>query len=377
MQYSWAMSDPHEIWRFGRWIGRHESGAARLGWSDGELILRIHKGRIRFVEGIDPGELSRRLSCHPMGHRDLLEEARALASDGQISETYAMGAAKELIQKNLRSWLLDPARDLEIVEGEPDDVEGATISITHTLVELVLSDTSGETAAVILSDNNVILSRSSGFIDLYAPLRLSEEADLIVSKITGERTAWEVAESSVHGKGETLRLLAGLVVTGILEPEEPLLVADDVDLLPADDATDKPRRRIPITWIVAAAAGLIIILGIIAMTMGRSADSVEPSSVEGLAGAGWALVVDMGCEPTDLQRVLKKAQQHPKDLRPVAAEAGQGEPCWRLVWGRFSSRESAEAAVGKIPSELLRQGFDPHPVELTGEEAGPPTSSGH
>ena len=118
------MSDPLEIWQFGQWIGRREGGAARLAWADGELILRIHQGRIRFVEGIDSTELSRRLSCQPVGKRDLLEEARMLARDGQIAETYAMGAAKELIQKSLRAWLLDANRELEIVEGEPDDVVG-------------------------------------------------------------------------------------------------------------------------------------------------------------------------------------------------------------------------------------------------------------
>jgi len=370
------MSDPHEIWQLGQWIGRQEGGAARLGWIGGELILRIHRGRIRFVEGIDSSELSKRLSCEPLGHRDLLEEARGLAGDGQIAETYAMGAAKELIQNSLRAWLIDPNRDLEIVEGEPDDVEGATVSITHTLVELVLSDTSGETAAAVLPNDDVLLIRSPGFLDLYAPLCLSEDADLIVSKITGERTAREVTESPNHGAGEVTRLLAGLVVTGILEPETPLHISDDVDLLPVEEVAAGPRRRLPVTWILAAAAALVIALAVIAFVMTRSGDS-EP--VQGMAGGedlAWAMVIDMGCEPQDLQRVLKKAQENPKVVRPVAADTGDGEPCWRLVWGRFSTREAAEAATDGIPGDLLRQGFDPHPIELTGEELEPPASAG-
>jgi hypothetical protein len=370
------MSDPHEIWQFGQWIGRQEGGAARLAWAKGELILRIHQGRVRFVEGVDPTELSKRLSCQPVGNRDLLREARAISSAGQIAENYAMGAAKELIQRSLRAWLLDPNRELEVVEGEPDGVDGATISITHTLVELVLSDTSGETAAAILPNDDVLLVRSPGFLDLYAPLRLSEEADLIVSKITGERTVGQVAESSNHGAGEVLRLLAGLVVTGILEPETPLHISDDVDLLPADEIATGPQRRLPITWIVAAAAALFIALAVILFIMARS-DGSEP--VQGMAGGdglAWALVIDLGCEPQDLQRVLKKAQENPKVVRPVAADAGDGEPCWRLVWGRFSNREAAEAATDGIPEELLQQGFDPHPIELTGEELEPPASAG-
>jgi len=376
MQYSGAMSDPHEIWQLGRWIGRQEGGAARLGWAAGELILRIHKGRVRFVEGIDSTELSKRLSCQPLGSQDLLEEARSLAKDGQIAETYAMGAAKELVQASLREWLLDPTRELEIVEGEPDDVDGATISITHSLVELVLSDTSGDVADAILPNDDVLLVRSPGFLDLYAPLRLSEEADLIVSKISGERTAGEVAENSSHGSAEVMRLLAGLVITGIFEPETPLLISDDVDLLPAEEITDGSKRRIPVSWILGAAAALFILLAVILFIMTRSKDS-EP--VQGMTGGNnltWSLVIDLGCEPQDLQRVLKKAQENPKVVRPVATDVGDAEPCWRLVWGRFSTREAAEAATDGIPGELLQQGFDPHPIELTDEELEPPSSAG-
>jgi hypothetical protein len=369
------MSDPHDIWQFAQWIGRQEGGAARLAWTDGELILRIHKGRIRFVEGIDPTELSTRLSCQPVGKRGLLEEARAISNAGQIAEHYAMGAAKELIQRSLRAWLLDSNRELEVVEGEPDGVDGATISITHALVELVLSDTSGDTAAAILPNDDVLLVRSAGFLDLYAPLRLSEEADLIVSKITGERTAGEVAGSSDHGSIEVMRLLAGLVVTGILEPETPLHIGDDVDLLPAEEITAGPKRRLPITWIVAAAAALFIVLAVILFIMARSDGS---GAVQGAGGGdlAWSLVIDMGCEPQDLQRVLKKAQENPKVVRPVAAETGDGEPCWRLVWGRFSNRDAAEAAIDGIPEELRQQGFEAHPIELTDEELETPASVG-
>ena len=370
------MSDPHEIWQLGRWIGRQEGGAARLTWSDGEFILRICKGRVRFVEGIDPTELSQRLNCQPLGNHDLLEEARSLAKDGQVAEIHAMGAAKELIQGGLRAWLLDPTRELEIVEGEPDEVDGATISITHTLVELVLSDTSGEIAGAILPNDDVLLVRSPGFLDLYAPLRLSEEADLIVSKVSGERTAGEVAESSSHGAGEVVRLLAGLVVTGIFEPETPLHISDDVDLLPAEEITDGSKRRIPVSWILGAAAALFVLLAVILFIMTRSSD---PEPIQGATGERdltWSLVIDLGCEPQDLQRVLKKAQENPKVVRPVAANVGGVEPCWRLVWGRFSSRQAAEAATDGIPEELLQQGFDPHPIELTGEEMEPPTSTG-
>jgi len=375
MQYSVAMADTHEILRLAQWIARQEGGAARLRWDSGELIIRVYNGRIRFVEGIDTGALCRRLSCEPIGRIDLLEEARELAANGQIAETYAMGAAKELLQQHLKKWLLDPRRELEIVEGQPDAVTGATISITHTLVELVLSDTSGSISSVILPDLDVLLSRAPNFIELYSPLRLSEDADLIVSKITGERTAREVAGRSEHALEEVSRLLAALVVTGILEPEPELVVDSEVDLLPAEGYSDSPRRRIPVSWIVGSAALLLIILLAIAWMVTRSGGDASAAGGQP-TGRHWALVVDMGCEPPDLQRVLKKADQHPDSVRPVAADSSGGQPCWQLVWGQFSSRDAAQKAAGQIPATLRRQGFEPHPIELTGDEARPSAASG-
>jgi hypothetical protein len=46
------------------------------------------------------------------------------------------------------------------------------------------------------------------------------------------------------------------------------------------------------------------------------------------------------------------------------------------VWGRFPSREAAEEAIGEIPGGLSQQGFEPHSIELTGEELEPPANPG-
>ncbi len=366
------MIEPQEVVQLSRWIARREGGAARLACSAGEVVLRVSEGRVRFVEGIETSVLGRRLGCDPAGRADLLEEARILASERGVSETQAMGAAKEALQGALRAWLLDPEKELEIVEEEPEEAAGPTISITHTLVELVLSDTTGKVASAVLPDLDVLLSRSPGFLDLYAPLRLSEEADLIVSKITGERTAREIAERSPHSLDEVVRLLGGLVVTGILEPEEPSEGASSIDLLPAEPVPEVPHRRLPVVWIAIAAAVLLIVLGGLAYMVSRYGGGTEQV---GRAGA-WGLVIDMGCEPQDLQRVLKKARENPKTLRPVAADlGGGGDPCWRLVWGSFESREEAEEAVPRIPPGLRGQGFEPHAIELPAEEAEQPTPS--
>ena len=154
-----------------------------------------------------------------------------------------------------------------------------------------------------------------------------------------------------------------------------MLLGADMDLLPADEQEKAPRRRLPVLWIAGAAAALIVALAVIAFVMTRSEEPV-PVEVAAAPDLEWTLVIDMGCEPQDLQRVLKKAQENPKILRPVAADSGDGEPCWRLVWGRFADQAAAEAAIKQIPAELRRQGFDPHPIELAGDEAASAGESG-
>ena len=192
-----------------------------------------------------------------------------------------MGAAKELLAAApASSGLLDPGRELEIVEGEPDPADGATISITHTLVELVLSDTTGATASAILPDLDVFLEQIAGF-----PRSLRAAAAVgrgRSDRLQDHRRTYgaEVADRSNHGSGEVLRLLAALVVTGILEPETPLHISDDVDLLPAEELTDGSKRRIPVSWILGAAAALFIVLAVILFIMIRSSD---PEPVQGVA----------------------------------------------------------------------------------------------
>lgn len=363
------MHDSDLIWRFGAWIARRESGAARLSWSQGELVLRIRQGRIQSAEGVDSTQISARLGCQGCGHRDVLGEARAIAVQRGVPETQAMGTAKEVLQDALRGWLKDPERELEIVEGQPDEAEGPTISITHALVELVLSDP-GSVARAVLPDRQLLLRRTGRFLDLYAPLRLSEEADLIVAKITGQRTVDEIASSSEHDPGEVERLLAALVATGMLEPA-PMrrpVIAPDLAMETAEEVTETPTRRaLPVKWIGVGVAVVAIALAIAALWLTREAPATPADADSTLS---WGLVVDLGCEPEELQRVLRKARQHPSDLRPVATNPEAGEKCWRLVWGRFESQTAAEAAIPRIPQSFTEPGFKPHAVELSGIDGG-------
>lgn len=363
------MQDPDLIWRFGRWIARRRSGSAFLSSEGGELTLGIQRGQIVSVHGPDPSKVGRMLGCPPTGEEELLAEARDLATAHGLPETQAVGAVKQIVQGVLAAWLMDPDRGLELEEQEEGDVrEGPTISLTHALVELVLGDDRGRLASAALPEHRVLLRRTTNFLELYSPLRLSEEADLVVAKITGQRTAEEIAARSPHGADEVNRLLAALVTTGMLEPvaltEEP-----PVDTAPPHVDLPEPeplRRPIPVRWLTIAAAVVVAILILLTVLMVRSAPS-EPTQTS----SAWGLVVDMGCQPEELQRVLRKAREHPSSLRPVQASSDEGNPCWRLVWGHFPSREAAAGAIPKIPSRLLLDGFTPHPVELPEEQASP------
>jgi hypothetical protein len=358
------MHDPEHIWQFGRWLAQRSSGTARLGWRDREIVLGFSHGKVVSIEGIDPSTVAHRVNRESADRQELLEEAVAVAARHGMQETRTLGAAKEALQESLAEWFVDPNRSLELSEGKATDADGATISATHAIVELVLSDSGEALISSILPDLNVLVRRTGDFLDLYAPLRLSEEADLVVAKITGQRTADEIASRSPHGPQEVLRLLAALVATGMLEPELVELPAEGEHRAATDIAGPQPeRKQLPLWSVMAAIAAVVIVLIVLGALRFWPRGEVEPA----VQNAEWTVVVDMGCEPEELQRVLKKARLFPKTLRPLQAEAGEGDPCWRLVWGRFPTRAAAEDALPEIPERLMLDGFTPHPIELPPE----------
>jgi hypothetical protein len=365
------MDEPQLTWRLGRWIARRGSGGARLTCSAGTFTLRLREGRLVSVDGIDPALLAVRLGVTGLGHADLLDEARALAAQGGAQEMEAVGGAKEMVEERLRGWFLDPDRQLELLDEVPEAVDGATISLTHAVVELVLNDPGRELASAILPDLKVLLRRSGSFIELYVPLRLSEDADLIVAKITGQRTAEEIATRSPHDSDEVVRLLAALVAAGMLEPVPVVTPTAEVELLPSSFPEVQPkRRRLRLGVILAAAVGVAAVLVVAALLLLKVLERTSAPPP-----ARWGVVIDMGCQPQDLQRVLRRADQHPQTLRAVRVATSQDECCWRLVWGHFASSEEASAAIASIPTGMKRQGFDPHPIELDLEAEEPHTTS--
>ena len=369
------MRDPDLIWRLGRWLARRRSGDLLLLGSQGSLVLRLARGKILAAEGADTGLLGARLGFPAIGRENIFDEAREIAAAHGLPETQAIAAVKEILQEALEAWLLDPDRRLEIRDTEPSGDVGPTISMAHALVERVLSSQDPAVTRAILPDLNVLLRRADDFLELYSPLRLSEEADLIVAKVTGQRTAREIADRSPHGPGEVLNLLGALVAAGMLEPVPITEAADELEpvpvLVPPD--MEPERRRLPVWLLLAVLAAAVAILVLIAALWHRPGDTAEAPAASGLQ---WGLVVDMGCEPQELQRVLKKSHQYPKELLPLRAEAAGGSPCWRLVWGRFPDRESASRAVADIPAKLRQDGFSPHPIELPPDVQADPSAGG-
>jgi hypothetical protein len=342
-------------------------GSARLSWTGGEIVLGIRQGRIHRVDGVDPSELASRLGVEGAGQEELLAEARAMSRIHGLPETQAIGAAKETVQRIIIDWLADPDRHFDLDHGQPPEADGPTISVTHALVELILADTEHRAADAVLPDRKVLLKRSDGFLELYAPLRLSEEADLIVADITGERTAKEIADQSPHGPEEVIRLVAALVATGMLEATEPSVPGQNLEWPGTELDEDEPtRRKIPIWMIGAAVGALLLIIVILASVFMRGGETDDPA---GAVAGTWGVVVEMGCEPQDLQRMLSKKNTEPKALRTIIAESADGADCVRLVWGSFNTRQAAEAAISDVPTGLVEDGFVPHVVEITGASA--------
>ncbi len=369
IDYRESMSEAQLIWRLGRWIGQRHPGVARLRHSNGEIVLRVRGGRIVGIEGVDASVFGN--DTPP--DTDLLATAHSHAAARGIPETEAVGIAKKLVQSELRSWFADVNRQLEIIDEVPPACEGHSISLTHAVVELLLSDPDGALVAWVLPESNVLLRRADGFLELYVPLGLSEEADLIVAKITGQRTASEIISRSPQPETEVARLLAALTATGMLEAvpvpdsdSEPDFKSELESPFQDDDVEQK--RRLSPAWILAAALVLAIAATSIWWWFLREPAGVPPATEQ--AGR-WGIVIDLGCEPHEYRRLLQVAQRHKNVQAVEVSEAGgEVEGCWRLVWGSFPTPEDAKQAITTIPEPLIRDGFDPHLVEVPRSSTG-------
>ncbi len=338
--------------------------------------MDLNGGLIVGITGIDTSVLGRALTLEPRGEADLMAEALALAAANDIPESTVMGAAKVVLQDHLKTWFLDQDRKLELIDTQPIIQSENSISATHALVEMVLSDPDGATTDAILPGLDVLLRRADGFLDLYAPLGLAEDADLIVAKITGQRTAEEIVSRSPQHHDDVVKLLAALTAAGMLDAVHAA-VPEKVPILVADPEPQAGLDREPIIRKLSPFLVLAIVVAIAAATVVTwwvvFREAPQPTPVETVAGH-WAIAVDLGCEPHEYRRLLEVARRH-DNVRPIALtgdDATGDGTCWRLVWGDFSLESEAQSAIHSVPSGVLRDGFEPHVVEVDEQTEGSP-----
>lgn len=358
------MEDTQLTWRLGRWIAQRTSGTVQLTTGEETLTLTISNRRIVGATGLDIGRLADDLECQPEGAVDLLEEARRLITRYDLEETEVLGTAKSLIQEILGQWFADPDRTLDIIDETTVGDEGFSISLTHAIVELVLSDVDDRITAHLLPASDLLLRRSDGFLELYAPLRLSEEADLIVAKITGQRTTEDIASRSPHERGDVMRLLAALTAAGMLEVSRPQPVRLEHAVPEPAPLEPEPvtRKALPPASVLAAAiAAIAVVMILLGWILFRPAAGA-PAAAEAAPGH-WGVVVDFGCEPYDVGRLQRKADRY-DDLLPIRSHTSDDATmeCWRLVWGDFSTREAAESA--DPPDAVVHEGFGTEVIEI-------------
>jgi len=242
--------------------------------------------------------------------------------------------------------------------GIHEEERGFTLSYPHLVVELVLGSGGELLVPVFLGDADLVLRRLPDFPRRVGALQLTDEAMAILAKINDLRSAKEIAEPSPHGQETVLRLIAAAIGAGLLEAVPGLadmpLVAAVADAAGQRPLEDLPRRR-RWPWLLAA----VLAVGLVAGALW-----LRPWE-QGSAGVGgpWAIAVDGGCQPAELERLYRRHDQDPDRLAVVPFGTGD-ERCFRLVWGHFPDQASADAALGSLPDGLVTRGFAPHVVKV-------------
>jgi hypothetical protein len=336
------------------WIARKDRGTARLRWDARELVLHFNNLQIVAVEGDDNDMLASAFGLTSGG--EWFRQAQGAVAGGQVSQGEANAVVKRALADALRSFFLTGDASA-VLDPEAGFVGGTlTISYPHLAVELVLGNDGEALMPVFLPDAELVLRRQPDFLRRVGALGLTDEAMAILAKINDSRSATEIAVPSPHGKETALRLLAAAVAAGLTEAaartQEPQFVPT------AFDEAEPRKRRGIWGWIFA-----ILLLGAAAAAL----YFVQPWKSRRVAGPGgpWAVAVDGGCQPAELERLYRRQDKDPESFSVVPFGQGQ-EQCYRLVWGHFPTRQTAEQAVPTLPQGVLTRGFAPHVVQADG-----------
>jgi len=336
------------------WVGRKSKGSAHLRWGQNDLVLHVTGLQIVAVEGDDNDRLSASFGLTDGG--EWFAEASAAVTSGQVSQGEANAVVKRTVAERLREFFTAADADVTFETAVVHEAHGLTISYPHLVMELVLGPGGEQIAGAFLPDPTLILRRLPDFPKRVGALGLTEEGMAILAKVNDQRTAQEIADPSPHGRDVALRLLGAATAAGLVEAvvkvaEIPLRTAQPPRFGVA------PRRRFwPWALLVAVLVAAVAALAVL-----------RPWERANLVGGGgpWAVAVDGGCQPAELERLYRRQEQDKLNLRVVPFGRGDSQ-CYRLIWGHFPSKDAAESVIPKLPANVTSRGFPPHVVRVEG-----------
>lgn len=333
--------------RLSSWVGKLGRGSAVLRFGEQRLVLHMDAGVITSVEGNDGEILAAAFGLPPEG--DWFAEARAAVSQKLVTPEEAAAVLKRALTRQLKLFFSDPQASLELFPGEPRPASGFVISYPHVVYELVLKEGGETLVPVFLPDPSTVLRRLPGFTRWVGELSLPEEALAILAKVNDARSAEAIAEPSPYSKDIVYRFLGATVGAGLVEAGEPALEEAPLDVTEAEPL---PRRKRQWWWVVAAALAVAV-----ALLFARSLLQSGPNPSQG----PWSIAVGGACQPAELEQ-LYRLQARDKEKLRVVPFGDAAQPCYRLIWGSFASKEQAEAALASVPESFLQRGFQPHAV---------------
>ena len=354
------MPQPAAALQLGSWVGRRGRGAARLRWSGRELTLHIVGLQIVATEGDDSDRLSAAFGL--AGEGDWFGQAQAAIDGGTVTQAEASAVLKRTLVDALRAFVLCQDAEVGFEGSVAVPPKSLTISFPHIMVESVLATGGEELAAAILPDASVKLRRLPDFARRAASLGLTEEGMAILAKINDLRSADDIAAPSPHGCATALRLLAAAVAGGLAEPAPKLAEIPFIAAAVTSESGREGRRRF-LGWFLAV---LALCAAAVALVILRPWEQLNGPGVAG----PWAVAVDGGCQPSEVERLYRRRDRDPSNLRVVPFGRGE-EQCYRLVWGGFADQRAAEVAMTRLPEGVVTRGFVPHVVRAdVGAPAG-------
>jgi hypothetical protein len=320
-------------------------------------VLFVSGLQIVGVEGDDNDLLAAAFGLTDSG--DWFAEAQAAVAAGQVSQAESNAVVKRALGARLREFFL--ASDAQVSFGPelPTEERGLTVSYPHLVVEMTLGKDGEALVPIFLPQPEQVLRCLPDYARRVGALGLTDEAVAILAKINNQRTAQEIADPSPHGREVALRLLAAAVGAGLAEASDRIV---DRPLMEVASPLPEPSAHHRRWWLVLLA---VLVVGIAAAVL-----VYKPWLLTKSAGTGgpWAVAVDGGCQPAELERLYRRQEQDKTNLRVVPFGRAPDQ-CYRLVWGHFPTKEEAEDAKPSLGDATVARGFVAHVVKV---ETGSP-----